>query len=147
MTKMRQAVDREQANLVQAIQHRGIEAFFEMIVEADFQSVSERSAGLLDPLEIRGSADDFIDDLCTARLEMPNRNSFRNRPMNLQDLDCGFPLCGDERPRVRQHFEQHLMSSQGYSAKHKIPDTRADYAIRPSHTRRASPQRGCQELP
>src|SRR5688572_13451477 len=111
MTNALQAVEREAPNLVQMVQHGRIEFTEVVIEEADFQSVAKAGAGLLEQAEIRGSADDHVDDLGPAGGEMPDLNAVRERPVNLQHLDTRPSLLRDERARVRQDLVKHERSS------------------------------------
>jgi len=66
MTNALQAVEREAPNLVQVVQYGRVEFPEVVIEEADFQSVAKPGTRLLEQVEVRGSADDLVDDLGSA---------------------------------------------------------------------------------
>lgn len=94
MTDESQPVYREATDLAQVVQDEGIELTEAVIVEADFQGIAKPGAGLLDRIQVSGSADDVVDDFGSTGGEMPDLNGVRGRPMDLQHLNRGDSFVG-----------------------------------------------------
>src|SRR5919109_515927 len=95
MMNLLHPVDRKAADFIQVVEHRCVEPNLEMIEEANCQAIAKLGACPLDQVQINTSADNLVDDFLDATsavFEMPDRNAFGNRPMNLQSLNCSFTL-------------------------------------------------------
>src|SRR5688572_11651948 len=116
MTDESQPVDGEATDLAQVVQDGGIELTEAVIVEADFQGIAKPGAGLLDRIQVSGSADDVVDDFDSTGGEMPDLNGVRDRPMDLQHLNRERLLRGaGEQARVRQYLTGHRNSSSAFA--------------------------------